>query len=149
MDLNDIWQENKRFITGVVGGAVVFLFGLLLIQSLYGDELASTRRSKSRLERQLSESRYGTDERELARADNEALEAALAELAEAVEFVPRADFRASASEGSPWMEAPLADRSRAGKRTAGMRTESPLRLSGNDLERTHVAVGRGRALGER
>ena len=100
MDLNDIWQENKRFITAVMGGVVVFLIGLLVIQSLYGDELAATRRTKSKLERQLSESRYGSSERELARSDNESLSAALEELAEAVEFEARADFRSSSSTGS-------------------------------------------------
>ena len=101
MDLNDIWQENKRFITGVIGGAVLFLFGLLAIQSLFGDELKSTRRSKERLERQLSESRYGSSERELARADNDTLSAALAELATAVEFSGRQGFRLDSSAGSP------------------------------------------------
>ena len=28
MDLNDIWQENKRFITTVGSGLLVFLIGL-------------------------------------------------------------------------------------------------------------------------
>lgn len=100
MDLNEIWQENKRFITGVVGGGVLFLFGLLAIQSLFGDELQSTRRSKDRLERQLSESRYGSSERELARADNDELNAALGELATAVEFSARTDFRLDSAAGS-------------------------------------------------
>ncbi len=100
MDLNDIWQENKRYFTGVLIGGLVFLVGILLIQSLYGDELSQVRRSKARVERQLGEARYGTTERELARSENAALASALDELATAVEFRARDDFRLDPAAGS-------------------------------------------------
>ncbi len=33
MDLNDLWQNHKRFILGVAGGGLVFLVGLVVIDS--------------------------------------------------------------------------------------------------------------------
>ena len=33
MDLNDIWQENKRFITTVGSGLLVFLIVIILMNS--------------------------------------------------------------------------------------------------------------------
>ena len=93
MDLNDIWQENKTFISGVVAGALVFLIGIFAIQSIYGDELSRARRTKSQVERQLAEARYDTTSRDLARRENESLQSALRELSASVSFEPRPEFR--------------------------------------------------------
>ncbi|MFT5284657.1 MAG: hypothetical protein ACI8TQ_000814 [Planctomycetota bacterium] len=101
MDLNDIWQENKRFICGVVGGALLFVIGLFVIQSMFGDELSSARRSKSRLERQLSEARYDTTSRDLARRENENMVEAFSELGEIVSYAARSDFRVTEAGGRP------------------------------------------------
>ena len=34
MDLNDYWQENKRFLTIVAGGLLVFLIGEMVIPAV-------------------------------------------------------------------------------------------------------------------
>ena len=40
MDLQDIWQEHRRFILGVLGGVVVFFIAKATVQNLFGAEAA-------------------------------------------------------------------------------------------------------------
>ena len=41
MDLNDYWQENKKFLTTVFAGVIVFLIGQLLITNTLSSKLAT------------------------------------------------------------------------------------------------------------
>ncbi len=100
MDFSDFWQENKRFLSTVAAGAAVFLIGWLAIQSVYGDELSAARAERTRLERQLAESRYGAADRETARAENRELLAVLERLSEAVVFEARSGFEVALAETS-------------------------------------------------
>ena len=43
MDLNDYWQENRRFVTTVGTGVVVFLIAKLVLGSMYEDEIQAKR----------------------------------------------------------------------------------------------------------
>jgi hypothetical protein len=101
VDAGDYWQENRRFLTSVGAGALAFVLGLVSIRAAYGADLAAERASKARLESQLSESRFGAAEREIARSENEALGRAFERLSAAIEFEARAGFRLDPAGGSP------------------------------------------------
>lgn len=100
VQLEAFWQENKRFTLGVLGGFALFGLGCALLQSLLGDELASTRRDRSRLARELAQPLHTRADEDAARADNEALRAAASALAALVGFEPRARFRLDAAAGA-------------------------------------------------
>jgi len=92
MDVNDFWQENKRFVLTVAGGVVVFFTGVLLIDNVFGADLADQLRRKSKSEGVLAGPLYQQGDLERLRAENEALAAAHAALAKASEFVARPAF---------------------------------------------------------
>jgi hypothetical protein len=100
MDLNDYWQENKRFVTTVALGVFAFVIAELAIGSLIGDELRSTRASLNARRRDLAEPRFGAAQLDAAREQNEALRAALAVLEDRVAFRPRSGFALEAGTGS-------------------------------------------------
>lgn len=100
MDLNDYWQENKRFLTTVAGGALAFLIGRAVIGSVYGSELRAKKISVSRSETDLRASRFGSRDLNQAREINESLEQAVAELSTLVTFVPREAFHLDPQRGS-------------------------------------------------
>ena len=39
MDLNDYWQENKRFLVAVGVGLFAFLIGNIIVDAAFGSEL--------------------------------------------------------------------------------------------------------------
>lgn len=92
MDLNDFWQENKRFVLTVAGGLLAFLIGLLVVSTLYGDDLSAARRNLSRTNAELGKARYVVRDRDRAQDQHDALVAALADLDEIVVFQPRPRF---------------------------------------------------------
>lgn len=100
MDLNDYWQENKKFVAVVALGLVVFGLGELLISNLIGDELRATRASLASRRRALAEARFSTSQLDAARGQNEALRAALGRLEQQVGFRPRPGFALEAEAGS-------------------------------------------------
>ena len=51
MDLNDYWQENKRFVLTVAAGAIAFMIGEMMIGSFIGSDLESMRKKLSPLTR--------------------------------------------------------------------------------------------------
>jgi hypothetical protein len=92
MDLNDFWQENKRFVLMVAGGLLAFLIGMLVVDSLYGSELKRMNARLSKAQSGLRSSMYQRRDLDAARDENERLRAALSELHRAVEFAPRPEF---------------------------------------------------------
>jgi hypothetical protein len=100
LDLNDYWQENKRFVMTVAGGALLFLIGELLIGKYIGGELTKERASVSRLTSDLAKPRFSRSDLGLAREENEALRQATETLAAAVGFVPRPGFALDPARGS-------------------------------------------------
>jgi hypothetical protein len=92
MDLNDFWQENKRFVLLVTGGLLAFLIGMLVVDSLYGSELKRMNTRLTKAQNGLKSSMYQRRDLDAARDENERLRTALSELREAVEFAPRPEF---------------------------------------------------------
>ena len=73
MDLNDIWQENKRFITTVGSGFLVFLIGYFVVEGVYAGDIDSINRSNSKARRKLNTEMFTADDREVAQGENDAL----------------------------------------------------------------------------
>lgn len=101
MDLNDVWQENKRFIVTVGAGLIAFFIGWMVIDGMYLGDLRAVGRKSLRAIRDLNQELYSVDDRELARAENEALLASYERIAGAIEFVPRPEFQLEGADTSP------------------------------------------------
>jgi len=100
MDLNDYWQENKRFVLTVVAGLIVFMIGSYMIGSFIEDELDSKAKTLRNLQSELRKSRYKARDLSTAKTENLALREARDELIAAVDFRARDLFHADPSRGS-------------------------------------------------
>jgi len=100
MDLNDYWQENKRFVTMVAGGAIVFLIAFMMISDSYGKDINTSKTAKGRLEKNLKGAVYSARDLRTVQEENEALEGVVANLSEAATFPSRDGFRLVADGGS-------------------------------------------------
>ncbi len=100
MDLNDYWQENKRFVLTVVAGLIVFMIGEMMIGSFIKDELDSKKGTLGNIQRELRKSRYKARDLTQARTENQALREATETLVGAVAFQPREPYRADPARGS-------------------------------------------------
>ena len=47
MDLNDYWQENKRFLLSIAGGLLVFLIGTMIVGGVVDSDLQKALRTRS------------------------------------------------------------------------------------------------------
>ncbi len=92
MDLESYWQENRRFVLAVAGGALGFLVAWWAIDGYLGSDLRRLESSRARLSQGLGEPMFQQGEQELAQQENEALRSAVTRLRAAVEFVPRERF---------------------------------------------------------
>ena len=92
MDLNSYWQENRRFLLAVAGGVVAFLIGWMIIDRIYGSDLTAQVKRRGSIQKSLREAMFTSADLSEARAQNEALRAAVAELARHAEFRPREEF---------------------------------------------------------
>lgn len=101
MDLNDYWQENKRFVLTVAAGLLVFAIGEMVIGNTLGDELSARQNDVRRTTADLRKPRFGGSERTTAEQENEALEKAASTLEAAVVFQPRPEFVLDPAAGSP------------------------------------------------
>lgn len=105
MDLNEIWQEHKRFIVTVAAGLLVFFIADSMVVSLYRGDIDAQRRSaldsKRRLAGSSSDGLYTATDRELAEAENDVLRAGYGRMVEAVAFLPRPGFGLADAESSP------------------------------------------------
>lgn len=108
MDLNDYWQENKRFVTTVAIGAAVFLIAYSLLAGSYGDKIGAKQSRRVTLQGELAAALFTASDLAAARAENEALRAAVEELTPRADFQARDAFRltgAGASAGSQYLRA--------------------------------------------
>ena len=101
MDLNDYWQENKRFVMTVMGGVILFFIGDAMIDSFIGKDLRSARNSRTRLKGDLRDSRFLARDLTTARTENAALLEAQEALAVHVAYPTRPEFQLDASRGTP------------------------------------------------
>lgn len=92
MDLNDFWQENKRFVLMTSGGVLVFFTGVVLIKNLFGSELADQERRKLKAESTLVGPLYPQSDLDLLRAENQKLVAAQVALTKSSAFEARPAF---------------------------------------------------------
>lgn len=92
MNVNDFWQENKRFVVTVAGAVVVFFTGVMVINSVFGDDLALQLSKQTRLEATLAGPLFQQSDLDVLRTENRALVSAHETLTQATVFVPRADF---------------------------------------------------------
>jgi hypothetical protein len=100
MDLNDYWQENKRFVTIVVAGLVVFLIGYAVLKSQYGDDIRDNRKAINRLRTDLAKEMHTSSDLAVAQGENDELLAAVEVLHDAVHFQPRPEFLLDETLGS-------------------------------------------------
>lgn len=100
MDLNNYWQENKRFVAGVGLGVALFAVGWIAIERFFGAELRAQRAALTKSENDLSEPLNNSSDLEQAGADNRALVEACTALRQRVEFVARPDFRLEKGGGA-------------------------------------------------
>lgn len=92
MDLNDYWQENKKFLTTVFVGIIVFLIGQLLISNTLASKLSTANKKISRARGDLSNEMYTASQLADIQAANEDLRTRVDELRKSVEFVSRDEF---------------------------------------------------------
>lgn len=99
MDLNDIWQENKRWILGVGLGVVVFWVADAVITSLY-DSTPTKGKLQNHVRALNRETWYGSQARQAAEAERAELEAAKREVTEALVFTQTEEFQLE-GKGAP------------------------------------------------
>jgi hypothetical protein len=101
MDLNDYWQENKRFVVSVASGVIVFVIGTMLVDKFFGADLQQQKRSVASTEGKLrSEAMYSSSDFTTAQKENEELKSAVDALSKAVAFQPRPQFKFDAQKGA-------------------------------------------------
>lgn len=101
MDLNNYWQENKRFVVSVASGAIVFAVGSMLIGSFFRAELTKQRRAADATARKLrTESMYTQSDLSTAQKERDELAASVDVLRGAVAFAPRKDFVLDPARGA-------------------------------------------------
>ena len=100
MDLSGYWQENRRFVLSVGGGALVFLIGFAVENALFRDELNATRQEIQRFKNKLETAPFGPQDLADAEAENTALRAAVEKLSAAASLHPRSEFVPDPSAGS-------------------------------------------------
>lgn len=97
MDLNEIWQEHKRFIVTVVAGLLTFFIANSVVDSLYDGDINKKQGTIRKSRQKLAKDLYTPTDRALAEDENELLSASYAEMVEAVAFQPRPGFIADGS----------------------------------------------------
>jgi hypothetical protein len=96
MDLEEYWQENKRFLARVGIGLAVFLVGLGVVDATVGGERKRLETAVAATQRNLAAPFFTAADRDLAEADHTALAATVEALRAQVEFQPREQFRGAA-----------------------------------------------------
>ena len=92
MDLEGYWQENRRFVLAVTGGAVAFLIGWWAIDAYLGADVRSLQARRARVQAELKDPKFQTEDLDRAEAQNKALREATTTLRAAAEFKPRERF---------------------------------------------------------
>ncbi|HED65096.1 MAG TPA: hypothetical protein ENJ09_06015 [Planctomycetes bacterium] len=100
MDLNEYWQENKRFVVGVTAGTILFFVGHMVVNSVFAGDIRARKREIARHRTDLAKPMLTSSDLADAEQENEALVEAVRSLVEAVDFQPREEFRLDASRGA-------------------------------------------------
>jgi len=100
MDLNDYWQENRRFVTTVGAGALVFLIARMVLASTYEGDINAKSRVIGQRKTDLAQPMYSPSDLADARTENEALLGAVEIVRAATDFEPRPEFQLDPTLGS-------------------------------------------------
>ncbi len=101
MDLNEYWQENKRFLVATASGAVLFLVGTMLVDRYFRAELRAQKRAADSAAAKLrSEPMFTASDLAEAEKENESLKKAVEVLSQATAFEARPGFRLDAKAGA-------------------------------------------------
>ncbi|MCB9918504.1 MAG: hypothetical protein H6832_08880 [Planctomycetes bacterium] len=98
MDLNDLWQQHKTWLLGILGGLIVFLVANTWISRRFDTTSLDTRIARGRAE--LRKSYYGSAQRKSAREDSKLLERERGAVGAMTFFTPRPAFDL-AGKGDP------------------------------------------------
>ena len=90
MDVQEFWQENKRWVLGVVAGAIVVWIGTGVVDSAFGARSIAVRANAAAAE--IRKEHFDAQALAAVRKENESLTAMTARLRDAVGFVPDEDF---------------------------------------------------------
>ena len=94
MDLNEYWQENKRFLVATASGIVLFLAGSMAVDRAFRGELLSLQRSAAAASAKLrNEPMYDANALADAEKTNEELKKTVGALTQATAFHARPGFR--------------------------------------------------------
>lgn len=100
MNVEEYWQENRRFVLGVGAGLVAFLIGLYAVDALFGSELRAARAEEARLGRDLRQPMFTRQQLDEARDDERSLRESVEALADVVRHETREGFAVRESAGS-------------------------------------------------
>ena len=100
MDLNNYWQDNKRFVTVVLAGVLVFLISFMVIDSSLGDSVKAASSDVSSTEFKLKSISLTKAHLRDAKSENEALQATVRQLESRVGFQARPGFSIDSTRGS-------------------------------------------------
>lgn len=98
MDTEQFWQENKRFITTLLAGLLVFFIGNTIVNRLYKGGIDAANGATARALRDLRGELYTASDRGLAEDENAALKMSYDTIVEAAAFRPRPEFSVKSSE---------------------------------------------------
>jgi len=95
MDIQDFWEENKRWLLAVLLGVVAFFVVRSMVQFDGSDNASAVAQTK----RELGRERYSQSAVSAARTEGEALQIEMERLLEAMVFEPGAEFVLRPSAG--------------------------------------------------
>ncbi|MEL6905295.1 MAG: hypothetical protein AAFP22_07815 [Planctomycetota bacterium] len=129
MDLNEIWQEHKRFIVTLCSAALLFFIGTTVVESVFGADRRAKSKAIAESARVLRDPHFTASDRRDAAELKEQLEERTRALEDAVAFVPRPGFlietRAPAAAQNAFMDAGERLRSRLGDLASRRRAVLP------------------------
>lgn len=101
MDLNEIWQEHKRFILMVAAGFLTFFVANSVIEGIFQSDIRAATSGVSKSSAILSKELYQSDDRVMAELENESLRDGYDKLVAAAAFRPRPEFDLAQNSSTP------------------------------------------------
>ncbi len=89
MDLNEFWQENKRWVQACLGGLLVFWMAWMIISNVYD---SGTSRTAKAIRVIRDDDLYRRAAKDAVEQESEVLQASLQELRQAMDFVVAPEF---------------------------------------------------------
>jgi hypothetical protein len=101
-DLNTFLQTNKKFLAGALLGTGVFFVGHVIIDSVFGNDLVTSRREVASVKSKMTNNSYFSAKNlEEAKAQQKVLDETLQSLTQKLAFTSRAQFQLKDGGASP------------------------------------------------